>query len=64
MEEAKPVPESEFMRIKRAAEYLDCSEWLIWKKLTAGRLKRYSFDNGGLTYVKRAELDELMREAH
>lgn len=60
----KETSEAEFLRVKKAAEYLDCSEWLIWKKLTAGRLRRYSFDNGGLTYVRRAELDELMREAH
>jgi len=59
----KESSEVEFLRVKKAAEYLDCSEWLIWKKLTAGRLKRYSFDNGGLTYVKRSELDQLMQEA-
>jgi len=57
------TPESEFMRIQQAADYLGCSQWLLWKKLGDGILRRYKFDGGGLTYVKRSELDSLMREA-
>jgi excisionase family DNA binding protein len=63
MTEVKPSsPESEFLRVRRAAQYLDCSEWSIWKKLTSGELKRYKLGGHGLTYVKRSELDALIRE--
>jgi excisionase family DNA binding protein len=63
MAEVKASIESEFMRIKQAADYLGCSQWLLWKKMGDGHLKRYKFDGGGLTYVRRSELDALMSEA-
>jgi excisionase family DNA binding protein len=61
--DGKPLSESEFLRVRRAAEYLDCSEWLVWKKLTSGELKRYKLNGTGLTYVRRSELDGLMQQA-
>ena len=48
---------------KKAALYLDCSPWLLWKKLTSGELKRYKLNGTGLTYVRRSELDGLMQQA-
>jgi excisionase family DNA binding protein len=51
----------EFLRVKHAAELMGCSDWTIWKKLTAGELQRYKF--GSLTMVKRSELLELVHEA-
>lgn len=55
------APESDFLRVRRAAQYLDCSEWSIWKRLTSGELKRYKLRGQGLTYVKKSELDQLMQ---
>ena len=63
MAEVEASTEREFLRVRRAAEYLDCSEWSIWKKLTSGELKRYKVGGHGLTYVRRSELDALMQEA-
>jgi hypothetical protein len=63
MTDGQAVPESEYMRIKKAALYLDCSPWLLWKKLTSGELKRYKLNGTGLTYVRRSELDGLMQQA-
>lgn len=54
-------PNDGFLSIRSAAKYLDCSPWLIRRKIIEGHLTPYTLPGGRKLLLRKTDVDCLAR---